>query len=269
MALARGVNQGRPIGDLNTPAPLLLTGSSIAKLKALYCPSLQTDWLLSETKAYTRTIFLDSQGGISITYMEPKWIPQTRNGEDPNREQFVYLLCTHLTLHLVCILLGPNYWDFVWRWGPVEEATLSLEEKKTHPGAWALFADDWQNRMFGPLRTCFFRPDHTWKNVIKSPGNAGTKGEMTAFHGYLHMNAYPVFCGPRLQTHSADQQEKMDRGKISPTFIKALFGKNIVPNVCYSTAKLMGFNGPRANTCASILTTRLRSGIFSTPRKKR
>ena len=129
--------------------------------------------------------------------------------------------------------------NVTWRWGPTEEATLPLEEKKTHPGAWALFADDWQNRMFGPLRTCFFRPENTWKNAIKSPGNAGTKGDITAFHGYLHMNAYPVFLVPRLQTHSAEQQEKMDRGKISPTYIKGLFGKNIIPNVCYSTAKLV------------------------------
>ena len=135
---------------------LVLPKSLKGDLKALYCPNMQTDWLLSETKAYTRTIFLDSQGGISITYMEPKWIPQTRNGEDPNREQFVYLLCAHLTLHLVCI--GPNYWDFVWTWGPGDEATLSLHEKKDHPGPWALFADDWQKRMFGPLRTCFFAP---------------------------------------------------------------------------------------------------------------
>ena len=207
------------------------------KLKALYCPSLQTDWLLSETKAYTRTIYLDAKGAIYITYMEPKWVAQTRNGEDPNREQFVYLLCTHLTLHLVCI--GPNYWDFTWGWGPGQDATLTPEEKLTHPGAWALFADDWQHKMFGPLRTCFFRPENTWRNVIKSPGNAGTKGDITAFHGYLHMNAYPVFLVPRLQTHSADQEEKKDRGKISPTYIKGIFGKNIIPNVCYSTAKLV------------------------------
>ena len=93
--------------------------------KALYCPGLQTDWLLSETKEYTRTIYLDVKGAISITYMEAKWVAQTRNGEDPNREQFVYLLCTHLTLHLLCI--GPNYWDFTWRWGPQEEATLTPE----------------------------------------------------------------------------------------------------------------------------------------------
>ena len=85
----------------------------------------------------------------------------------------------------------------------------------------------------------FFRPEHTWKNAIKSPGNAGTKGDITAFHGYLHMNAYPVFFVPRLQTHSAEQEAAKDRGKISPTFIKSIFGKNIIPNVCYRTAKLV------------------------------
>ena len=36
--------------------------------------------------------------------------------EDPTREQFVYLLCTHLNLHFVCT--GPNYWDYIWPWGP-------------------------------------------------------------------------------------------------------------------------------------------------------
>ena len=169
--------------------------------------------------------------------MEAKWVASQKKGEDTSREQFVYLLCTHLTLHLVCI--GPNYWDFTWRWGPQEEATLTPEEKLTHPGAWALFADDWQKKMFGPLRTCFFRPENTWKNAIKSPGNAGTKGDITAFHGYLHMNAYHVFDVPHLQTHSAEQEKEKMRGKISPNFIKALFGKSIVPNVCYSTAKLV------------------------------
>jgi len=207
------------------------------ELKALYCPGLQTDWLLSETKEYTRTIVLDVKGAISVTYMEPKWIASLKKGEDIDREQFVYLLCTHLTLHLVCI--GPNYWDNIWRWGPGDEATLTLEQKKDHPGAWALFADDWQKRMFRTLRTCFFRPEHTWKNVIKSPGNAGTKGDIHAFHGYVHMNMYHVFCGPRLQTHSAEQQKNIDKGKISPNFIKTLFGKSIIPNVCYSTAKLV------------------------------
>ena len=169
--------------------------------------------------------------------MEAKWVASQKNRDDTSREQFVYLLCTHLTLHLVCI--GPNYWDFTWRWGPQEEATLTPEQKLTHPGAWALFADDWQKRMFGALRTCFFRPENTWRNVIKSPGNAGTKGDITAFHGYLHMNAYHVFDVPHLQTHSAEQEKEKMRGKISPNFIKALFGKNIIPNVCYSTAKLV------------------------------
>ena len=208
-----------------------------AEQKALFCPGFQTDWLLCETKEYTRTIHLDVKGAMSITYMEAKWVASQKKGEDTTREQFVYLLCTHLTLHLVCI--GPNYWDFTWRWGPTEEATLSPEHKKTHPGAWALFADDWQHKMFGPLRTCFFRPENTWRNVIKSPGNAGTKGDITAFHGYLHMNAYPAFLVPRLQTHSPEQQKKIDMGKVSPNFIKTLFGKNIIPNVCYSTAKLV------------------------------
>ena len=126
------------------------------ELKALYCPSLQTDWLLSETKDYTRTIYLDAKGAISITYMEPKWVAQTRKGEDTNREQFVYLLCTHLTLHLVCI--GPNYWDFVWRWGPGEEATLSPAAEENSPGG------------MGPLRRRLAEED-VWAtaNLFFSP----------------------------------------------------------------------------------------------------
>ena len=119
------------------------------ELNALYCPNKQTDWLLSECKGYKRVIFLDAKGSISTTYMEAKWMPA--KGDDLTREQFVYLLCTHLTLHFVCI--GPNYWDHIWTWGPAQESMLSAGEKKTHPGAWAVFADDWQKTMFGPLRT--------------------------------------------------------------------------------------------------------------------
>ena len=130
----------RDMHDLKTKMEILAREDDVPKLvlpkilkgdlKALYCPNIQTDWLLSESKAYTRTIYLDHKGEISTTYMEAKWMPQ--KGEDQNREQFVYLLCTHLTLHLVCI--GPNYWDFVWTWGPGQEATLSLHDKKDHPG---------------------------------------------------------------------------------------------------------------------------------------
>ena len=32
------------------------------ELQALYSPRKQTDWLLSESKAYTRTIYLDHKG---------------------------------------------------------------------------------------------------------------------------------------------------------------------------------------------------------------
>ena len=101
----------------------------------------QTDWLLCENKAYKRVVYLDSQGFLTYTYMEAKWVPTKK--EDLDREQFAYLLCTHLTLHFFCI--GPNYWDYIWSWGPAQESTLTLEERKTHPGAWALFADDWQH----------------------------------------------------------------------------------------------------------------------------
>ena len=55
--------------------------------KALYCPGFQTDWLLSETKEYTRTIHLDVKGAMSITYMEAKWVASQKKGEDTNREQ--------------------------------------------------------------------------------------------------------------------------------------------------------------------------------------
>ena len=88
-------------------------------LKALYHPTTQTDWLLAPDKDYKRAIYLDTNGSVNYNYMEAKWTPG--RGEDPTREQFLSLLCTHLTLHFVCI--GPNYWDFTWPWGPAQEAT--------------------------------------------------------------------------------------------------------------------------------------------------
>ena len=152
--------------------------------------------------------------------MEAKWVPTNKTDQD--REQFAYLLCTHLTLHLFCI--GPNYWDHISSWGPSEEFELSMADRLTHTGAWAVFTNDWQRNMFGVLRTCFFRPERTWENCKKSPGNAGTKGNITAYHGHLHMNAYPVFLAPRLKAASAEQEEKKDKGKILDTGIRELFG---------------------------------------------
>ena len=189
-------------------------------VKACYCPNDETDWLLSENKAYQRVATLDSEGFVTYTYMEAKWVPTKK--EDQDREQLAYLLCTHLTLHLFCI--GPNYWDHIWSWGPSEERELSVEQKKTHTGAWALFADDWQNTMFGVLRTCFFRPERTWGNCKKSPGNAGAKGNITAYHGYLHMNAYPVFLVPRLKVRSEEPEKKKDTVKILDIGIRGIFG---------------------------------------------
>ena len=92
-----------------------------------------------------------------------------------------------------------------------------MEEKKTHTGAWALFTDDWQHKMFGILRPCFFRPEMTWANCKKSPGNAGNKGNITAFHGYLHMNAYTVFLSSRLKVGSAVEEAAKDKGEIFDT----------------------------------------------------
>ena len=43
---------------------------------------------------------------------------------------------------------------------------------------------------------------------------------------------------PKLKAHSAEQEAAKDKGKISPTYIKGTFGKDIVPNFCFSTAKL-------------------------------
>jgi hypothetical protein len=103
------------------------------EIKAYYYPVKQTDWLLGENKAYQRVVYLDSEGFVTYTYMEAKWVPKEENDRD--REQFAYLLCTHLTLHLFCILLGPNYWDHIWAWGPSEESELSVDDRKTHPGA--------------------------------------------------------------------------------------------------------------------------------------
>ena len=204
------------------------------EVKAFYCPIKQTDWLIGENKAYQRVVSLDAEGYVTYTYMEAKWVPQEEI--DCDREQFAYILCTHLTLHLFCI--GLNYWDHIWSWGPSEESTLSVAEKETHTGAWAVFTNDWQKKMFGVLRTCFFRPENTWANCKKSPGNAGTKGNITAYHGYLHMNAYPVFLSPRLKVGSEEQEKKKDNGKILDTGIRGIFGGGLVPEFCCSTSKL-------------------------------
>ena len=204
------------------------------EVKAFYCPNDDIDWLLGENKAYQRVVFLDSQGYVTYTYMEAKWVP-THN-EHRDREQFAYLLCTHLTLPLFCI--GPNCWDHIWSWGPSDESELSVEDKKSHTGVWAVVTNDWQHNMFGVLRTWLFRPERTWGNCEKSPGNTGTKGNITAYHGYLHMNAYPVFLTPRLKAASSEQEEKKDNGKILDTGIKGIFGGDLVPEFCFGTSKL-------------------------------
>ena len=113
-----------------------------------------------------------------------------------------------------------------------------MEDKKSHTGVWAVVTNDWQHNMFGVLRTCFFRPERTWANCKKSPGNAGTKGDITAYRGYLHMNAYPVFLKPRLKAGSAEQEVAKDNGKILDTGIKGIFGGDLVPEFCFSTSKL-------------------------------
>ena len=124
--------------------------------KAPYCPNDTTDWLLGENKEYKRVVTLDSEGFVTCTYMEAKWVPKEE--KDRDREQFTYLLCTDLTLHYILSCRGPNYWDHICSWGPSEESELSVEQKKTHTGAWAVFTNDGQNNMFGILRPCFCSP---------------------------------------------------------------------------------------------------------------
>ena len=80
--------------------------------------------------------------------------------------------------------------------------------------------------------------ERTWGNCKKSAGNAGTKGNITAYHGYLHMNAYPVFLTPRLKAGSAEQEVENDKGKNLDKGMRDLFGKGLVPEFCFSTAKL-------------------------------
>ena len=205
------------------------------KVKAKHCPKDETDWLLSENKTYQRVVHLDAEGFITYTYMEAKWVGKgDRIAMD--REQFAYLLCTHLTLHLFCI--GPNYWDHIWYWSPADEDELSAAEKKTHTGAWALFTNDWQHNMFGILRPCLFCPEMTWGNLKKYPGNAGNKGAITAFHGYFHMNAYTVFLSRRLRVGCKAEEDAKDRGKLEDKGMREPFGKNQVSKFCFSTAKL-------------------------------
>ena len=62
------------------------------KLKAKYCPKDDTDWLMSENKAYQRVVQLDAEGFLTYTYMhmEAKWVGGEKNTY--KREQFPYIL---------------------------------------------------------------------------------------------------------------------------------------------------------------------------------
>ena len=146
------------------------------EVKAQYCPKDTTDWPLGELKEYKRVATLDGDGVVTYTYMEAKWMGK---GADTDREQFTYLLCTHLTLHLFCI--GPNYWNYIWSRGPSEESMLSVDDKKTHTGAWTVFTDDWQNKMFGILRPCFFAPREPGKIARSLLGMQEPRGTSLPF----------------------------------------------------------------------------------------
>ena len=52
------------------------------------------------------------------------------------------------------------------------------------------------------------------------------------------MNAYPVFLAPRLKVGSEEQEKKKDNGKILDAGIREPFGGGLVPEFCFSTAKL-------------------------------
>ena len=52
------------------------------------------------------------------------------------------------------------------------------------------------------------------------------------------MNAYPVFLVPRLKVGSEGEEKKKDTGKILDIGIRGIFGGGIVPEFCFSTAKL-------------------------------
>ena len=239
------------------------------ELKALYCPGLHTDWLLSETKEYTRTIYLDVKGAISITYMEAKWVASQKKGDDHSREQFVYLLCTHLTLHLVCI--GPNYWDFTLEVGTRTRGHVDPGGEANSPGG------------MGPLRRRLAEED-VWAtaNLFFSPREYLEKCHQVSWecrnqggHHCLswlspHERVSRVPCPPPADTFGRTRGKEGRGGRFLPTSSK-LFLERISSQMS-ATAQpnwLMGFNGPRANTCASMLTTRLRFTPLITPRKKR
>ena len=217
----------------------------LKEIKAQFCPENETEWLACENKNYKRVVHMDTQGFefFTYTYMEAKKLPDpvwnkgTQKWVEGNKgEHFTYLLCTHLTLHLFCIV--PNYWAYIWHWPPADEDELTDEEKKTHTGAWALYCHDWQENMLGILRPCFFCPKMTWGNVKKYLGNAGNKSDITDNHGYLHMNTYTVFLATRLKVGSSPEEAAKDRGEIIDQGMKDLFGKNLVPKFCSSTSKM-------------------------------
>ena len=126
---------------------------------ALQVPDELLDWLEAEDKNYERRVHMDANGILTYACMvaEKVWPPQKRkDGKWHQGEQFSYLLCTHLTLHLFCI--EPNYWDYKWSWSKADQYTLTDEQQKTHTGPWALFTKDWQRTLFDLLRPCFFAP---------------------------------------------------------------------------------------------------------------
>ena len=52
------------------------------------------------------------------------------------------------------------------------------------------------------------------------------------------MNAYTVFLSPRLKVGSASEEAAKDKGKLEDQGMRELFGKDLVPKLCFSTAKL-------------------------------
>ena len=80
----------------------------------------------------------------------------------------------------------------------------------------------------------------TWGKFTIYPANTGHKGDIFAQQGWLHMNAYIMFLSPLLQRGSQMEEKAKDREnlKLQDTGIRGIFGKDIVPKFCSTTAKL-------------------------------
>ena len=98
---------------------LLKEGGKVPKLAkdtlALKVPNPLLNWLDADNKNYKQRVHMDANGFLMYPYnvmvAEKVW-PAIKgdDGKWHQGEHVSYLVCTHLTLHLLCI--ERSYWDY-------------------------------------------------------------------------------------------------------------------------------------------------------------